>query len=321
MLGNLCEICTETRAAGGRREDMTDQYVAADLAPFAVVLLIGAAEAAHLCGLFLHLPFHSCVNLFIAAAACAFLVFVLAAVGIYRHAQKGWMARRTPDLPEWLMFVCFTALVLSQLYFIFENPTVYRQGDMTAETVESFLKTDAIYQVNPLTGREYGAGMPSRLKILCLPTLYGALCRVSGIRTTLLVWRLVPVFTLLGAYGAYTALGRCLFPADRKGRLVFLNAVALLIWGGCYLYGMDGFGLLYSGWRGVTIRNAVLLPWLVALCLRKKRLAALLCVAAEACIVWTTYGMGVCFLTAVGISLAGAVGLRIGKKRAARGEA
>ncbi len=80
---------------------------------------------------------------------------------------------------------------------------------------------------------------------------------------------------------------------------------ALLIWVGTYLYGMDGFGILYSGWRGVTIRNLILMPWTVSLCLRRKWLPVLCCVMAEACIAWTLYGMGVCLFVAAGLCIVG----------------
>ena len=67
---------------------------------------------------------------------------------------------------------------------------------------------------------------------------------------------------------------------------------------------MDGFGLLFSGWRGVTIRNLVLVPYAVSLSLRKMYLHALLCALAEACVLWTFYGLGVCVVVIAGICIA-----------------
>ena len=66
---------------------------------------------------------------------------------------------------------------------------------------------------------------------------------------------------------------------------------------------MDGFNVLFAGWRGVSIRNAVLIPYTVSLCIRKKYLHALLCVLAEACIVWTHYGLGACLVVILGMAL------------------
>lgn len=156
-----------------------------------------------------------------------------------------------------------------------------------------------------MTGHPFTAGMPARLKILCLPTLYGIFCKFSGLWPDVVVTAAVPVMTFVGSYAAFYCVGISLFPNNRKGVSCFLITIVILNWVGSYMYGMDGFNLLYCGYRGVTIRNLVLIPYLISLCLRKKCKPVILCVLAEACIVWTLYGLGVCVLTAVGMYLAG----------------
>lgn len=300
---------------------MLKDYSGADLFPAAAALLTGIAEIAHLCGVFFHRPFHFCTNLFGVLAAAALLLLAAAAVVCPMRRKKAGAAAAPWDGTERLLFLLFAAIAVSQLLFVLVNQDVYRQGDMTVETVGSFLETDAVWQVNPLTGQAYRQGMPSRLKILCLPTLYGALSSLFHLPPSLTVWRVAPILTLLGCYGAFAALGRCLFANNRKRRGVFLIAVALLLWAGSYLYGMDGFGVLYSGWRGVTIRNAVLLPWLFSLCLRKKWLPAVLCILTEACLVWTLYGMGACLFAAAGMGIVSLVRAKRRAKGAAGEEA
>ena len=81
--------------------------------------------------------------------------------------------------------------------------------------------------------------------------------------------------------------------------------VALLFWIGAYHYVMDGFGILYGGFKGTTIRNVVLMPYLLSLCLRRRWIAAFMCIAAEVCIAWTLYGAGICLLTAVTMAVCG----------------
>lgn len=176
---------------------------------------------------------------------------------------------------------------------------------MTVETVGSFLETDGIYQVNPMTGQAYTEGMPARLKILCLPSLYGFFCRLSGLTPERVVTAVVPVWVFVSSYAAFSCVGKCLFPESRKKRSCFLITTVILMWAGGSFYSMDGFDLLYCGYRGITIRNLVLIPWLISLCLRQKWLPAILCILAEACIVWTLYGMGACLLTAAGLFMAG----------------
>lgn len=63
------------------------------------------------------------------------------------------------------------------------------------------------------------------------------------------------------------------------------------------MYGLEGFGLLHGGFQGVTIRNAVLMPYLFGLCLRRKWKLAILAILAESCLVWTLYGAGMGLLT------------------------
>lgn len=279
---------------------MTRDYSAADLFPAALIIVIGIAEGAHLGGLLLHLSFR----------LCALLFGIAVAIGLAALAAAAWKLRSKESRKEKtpvILCAALSVIVICQAIFILTNPALYLQGDMTAETVVSFLQSDAVYRVNPLTGLAYSQGIPARLKILGLPTLYGALCSLFSLQPGLVIWRIAPLCILICCYGAYAALGKCIFPEDRKKRCCFLIAVGLVLMGSSYLYGLDGFGVMYSGWRGVTIRSAVLVPWTVSLCLRKKWFAAFICVMAEACIVWTLYGMGACFLVIIGMKAADVV--------------
>ena len=140
-----------------------------------------------------------------------------------------------------------------------------------------------------------------RLKILCLPTLYGILCELFGKSAIAVVWTLVPVLVLLGCYMAYYTVAKALFEEDVQKRWIFMIAVAVILWLADSMYGLDGFAVQYAGFRGVSIRMAILVPYTVGLVLRKKWLPVALCVLVEACIVWTFYGMGICLLVALGM--------------------
>lgn len=196
------------------------------------------------------------------------------------------------------LFLIPVAVLLSQLAYIVLADGVYLFRDMTLETVMSFLHTNGIYQLNPVTGAAYEAGIPLRVEILCLPTLYSMLSSIFHVEAKALVWTAVPCVMLICSYGAFSCVGRSLFPDSVKRQECFLAATALLLWAGSYIFGMDGFDVLYSGFRGVTIRNTVLIPYLFSLCMRKKWKLAVLCIVAEACLVWTLYGMGACLLVA-----------------------
>lgn len=284
---------------------MVKRYYWADIAATAVILLIGAAEAAHLYGVFLNRPLEKCVILFGATGLLVLAALACTAVFLGRK-EKNRGGEKVPWTGwEAAMLTIFLILLISQLYFIVAGgKPVYRRNDMTLETVGSFLESGGIYRVNPMTGNPYEAGIPNRIKILCLPTLYAMLCYLSGAGPAILVWRIIPAVALLCSYAAYLCLGKSLFPESRRRQFFFLVVVALLTWIGSYRDSMEGFNLMYSGWRGVTWRNAVLIPYTVSLCLRKKYLHGLLCAAAEACIVWTLYGLGMCLPVMGGMALA-----------------
>lgn len=279
------------------------------------ICIIGLAEAAHLACLFLNLSFSKGAMLF-GMSAAALSVACVIFLTLHRRrrlclhsltkagGRQTGGGKRTIDAPEAVLLSLFGVIAVFQLIFVGMGNTIYRQGDMTVETVGSFLETDAVYQVNPMTGMPYAQGIPLRLKILCLPSLYGSLCRLTGLEPVAVVQRMIPVLVLMSSYVAFSLLGRALFPEEGRKRACFLLMVSLLFWAGAYGYGMDGFNVLCCGWRGVTIRNVVLLPWLLSLCLRGRWHGAVLCVLAEACLVWTLYGCGACLAVTAGMALA-----------------
>lgn len=265
--------------------------------------VIGVAEAAHLGCVFAGRSFSREATVFGIAAGVLALAGLAAA--FFLRSGKGFRPSlgrfRQGSRQELVLSLLFGALVLSQVVYILSGKGIYCDGDMTAETVGSFLYTDQAYRVNPMTGADYIGGIPLRLKILCLPGLYGALCRLFALAPETVVWRAIPLATLAGSYCAFSCLSRCLFAEDGKKRYCFLILTALLVWAGKYALWMDGFGMLCSGWRGVVVRNTVLVPYAVSLCLRRRWVPVLLCIAAEACIAWTLYGAGVCLLTVVSL--------------------
>lgn len=284
------------------------KYLAGDFLIAAEIILIGLAEVAHLAAVSAGWPFARCALLFGVLLCIALLCGIC--LWYLRRGRFGRLACSMP-LPssavERGFYALCALLFLSQLVFVCLPDTAYRGGDMTVETVGSFLAEDALYRVNPMTGLPYTEGLPSRLKILCLPTLYGSLCKLTGLSPVAVVRKVVPVVTLVSCYTAFALLAVTLFPREegtkcREKRACFLTVVSLLLWAGAYQVGMDGFGLLCCGWRGVVIRNLVLLPWLLSLCLRRRWLLAALCIPAEACMVWTLYGCGVCLPFLLGMA-------------------
>lgn len=272
------------------------QFTVSDALLTGWVTVIGMAETVHLAAVFGHLSLSFCTTVFSVLTIVMTVVSLVVSLFV-RLRNKSGSGKSGLDKPT-LLFLAPVAVLLSQLAYIVLEGGVYLSRDMALETVVSFLHTNGIYQVNPVTGAAYEAGIPLRVEILCLPTLYSMLSRIFHVDAKALVWTAVPCVMLICSYGAFRCVGRSLFPESVKRQECFLAAVALLLWAGSYVFGMDGFDAIYSGFRGVTIRNTVLLPYLFSLCIRKKWMAAVLCIVAEACLVWTLYGMGVCLLAA-----------------------
>lgn len=271
-----------------------------------VILLIGLAEAAHLKEMALGRSVSASTDFFLLLTAGMLLVSSGILLTDYLRSRGGadkkrvkWRERirflllsARPESFELPVLICLGVLAAIQIGIVATGAFLYLDADMTLETVEGFLKTDRIYESNPMTGLPYQQGIPSRLKILCLPTFYAMLCRLSHAGAELLVRHAVPAAVLLMAYLAYGILAKSLFPENRCHREIFLTLTLFLFFAGDYLYGMEGFGLLHGGFQGVNIRGAVLIPYLLSLCLRRKWRLALGPVLAEACIVWTLYGLG-----------------------------
>ncbi|MCH5341202.1 MAG: hypothetical protein J1E01_07030 [Acetatifactor sp.] len=265
------------------------------------IAVIGVAEMVHLSAVFGHLSLSRCALLF--GGLTGILSVVSLAIWLIPYfLKKGSAEGRTLKKPP-LLFLLPALLFLGQAVYILLLSGIYLNGDMTMETVVSFLYSNEIYHVNPMTGAAYQGGIPLRLEILCLPTFYSILCSIFSLEPQTVVWQVIPCVTLVCCYGAFCCVGKTLFPESGKRQACFLSAVAVLLWVGSYAFGMDGFGVLYGGFRGVVIRNTVLIPYLVSLCLRKKWKLAALCIVAEACLVWTFYGAGGCVLLVAGLAV------------------
>ena len=277
------------------------------------LVVIGLAQAAHLAAVFLGWSFSQAVKVF----AIAVLAFAVFAGGIWL-----WSARKTMGAERKLprrntqkaifevtpfrfgLLLVFGLLVIWQIVTLVSKDAVYRTGDMMVETVESFLETDRVYAINPLTGRAYESGIPLRIKILGLPTLYGALCSLFQLSGVDLVWRYIPLMVLFLSYLAFWLIGKVLFDSEREfdKRLLFMVLVALLFCVGDYMHGMDGFGILHCGFQGSVIRNVVFIPYAFALALRRRWRPAVLVILAEGCIAWTLYGLGMSLVVLLGMA-------------------
>ena len=132
------------------------------------IAVIGMAEAWHLAAVFLKLAFTDCARLI----AVSLSILLVLGTGFLIAGRKRIFAKdgrkTSTGVRGQLFYAAFVLMAVAQLIFVGIGNATYRSGDMMVETVESFLVSDGIYQVNPMTGMPYAEGMPLRLKILCL---------------------------------------------------------------------------------------------------------------------------------------------------------
>lgn len=290
------------------------------------LMVIGLAEVIHLMAVMLGKGVSFCSKLFLAGFLLLVVIMGIAECLVRRTkaSRKETSVGRKALVQSNVPVFGAGLLILLQVVMVLTQENVYIDGDMTLETVNTFLATDAIYQINSLTGAPFEMGMPFRLKILCLPTLYSMLASVLPFGTEYLVYHLVPAVILVCSYLVYWNLSGILFGEKREAggkRACFMVLVILLFWIGSYAYGMDGFGALFCGYRGVSVRALILLPYTFSLVLRKKWITACLCILAEACIVWTFYGMGACLFVVVFLWLTERLQQAFDKRKTGKGAA
>lgn len=272
---------------------MTDAWITGSLC------CIGLAQILHLLGAFGHFSLSRLTLLWhVSLAVLCALALAAVAVTWRRHRE------RFRILPQkggsFLMPGVFLLMVLIQAVYVYCMPAVTAPGDITVETLQSFLATDGIYLVNPLTGQPYVQGMSTRYKILGLPTLYTLLAASFPVDGAVLVQNLMPVAVLAGAYMAYYRIARLLFGSDLRKKYLFLILAGMIFWCGEGAAWLDGYAVLHGAWLGTSIRNLVLLPYALSLGLERDLRhtwpGMALCVLAEACVCWTFNGLGMCLL-------------------------
>ncbi len=250
-------------------------------------LIIGIAEAVYLGTLVLKMSFSVCAYIMSGMIGA----FVLACF-IWDIRKKNFpkMSGAVKMYPYGCL--ALTVLVMIQIISCFWMGQPLIGGDITAETMQSFLVTDGIYTVNPMTGESFLTGMPMRWKIIGLPGLYAAISRVTGMSVPFVCYRLIPTIVLLLTYLVYGQWAKHLFPKEKKKQLTFMIFIALIFLFGCYGTKSDSAWLLLRGWQGEAIRAGIILPYALLCLIRRKYVGVILAALAEICVVWTMYGLG-----------------------------
>lgn len=266
------------------------------------IVAIGVAEAAHGIGFFLRLSLRTTGTLLLALWGLVAILALIVAIKGIRDKRLRLITGEMDEPVNKALPIALLGLFFLQAMYIFCVKALVVPGDITLETVQSFLAEDGIYRVMPLTGSVSEAGVPLRYSILCLPTLYGVLSQKTSLNPELVVCHIIPVVVLAAGYLSYFRFSESLFGrTSLRKRYLFLVIVALLLWfsdQGVYL---DGYSALHAGYLGTGIRNLILVPFTFSAMLERRYWKAILCILAELCIVWTFWGLGVCVAVTLGM--------------------
>lgn len=194
----------------------------------------------------------------------------------------------------WTSIIVFFILLLFQIRRILSGAYVYTTGNEMAEMVQSLSSGSPFYTLNPLTGLPYLEGIPTHLKILCLPTFYAILCNTFQLPAVLLVWKIMPIFWLLCGYLSFSTLSKAIIAP--KYRVVFLCIIAIFLFLTSSQVGLPGFDALSLGYLDTSVRSIVLIPFLISLLLDRRYILAIFPLLTESIICWTRFGFGTCFI-------------------------
>lgn len=263
---------------------------------------IGIIQIAHTLGLMKNFTLsRTGVVLLVLLSVGTLLMAGVSLIGIFKKRALYKDVTLHEVVPTSLVILVLIVYLVQSLFIFCKNPIII-PGDITLETVQSFLAEDGIYKVMPLTGEYSEVGMPLRYTILCLPTFYAVLAEKMNLEAELVICHMVPVVVLGISYMAYFRLSESLFGKSAwKSRYYFLLAVSILFTFSEQAVFLDGYGALHAGYLGMGIRNLILVPYVISATLERRYWKAVLCVLAEACIAWTFYGCGVCLAITLGL--------------------
>ena len=182
-----------------------------------------------------------------------------------KEIRNGWRISRV-DMP-WAVLIVVVLFLIQAGYFAMMQPDV--TGDFTAETVNTTIQSDLIYENHPGMGDTFTYGITFRGKLVSLPLFYAYLTKLFSCRAAAVVYRSVPTFVLLLSYMAYGLWADVFFgkTEHREAKTaLFYGSIALLNLCGSLSENSIFYYQMHRGFRGETIVFTVLIPYGVYLC-------------------------------------------------------
>ncbi len=259
-------------------------------------ILLGCAEMAHLIVLLTDRSLQTYISLCGVFAAVGILAYTGILFLVYRRQRvSDRVQRKFAFSPYMLMFAVLAGIAI----YHFTKGYVPDLQDAVYEITLSNVSSGGVMTVHPFTGGVSEAAMPMRMQILGLSSLYSALITISQQSPYTIMCKVVPIVVWVLSILLYWAFAERLFGEHIHKKWLFISMVAFVYLITSGSTGLIGYRILYAGFSAETIRGALLLPYTLYVCWQKKWHLAVIAVLAEACLVWTTYGVGYCLLVAV----------------------
>ncbi|MGN0347111.1 MAG: DUF6077 domain-containing protein [Lachnospiraceae bacterium] len=167
------------------------------------------------------------------------------------------------------LFSAIFIIGLQIVFFFLFYPDV--SMDFTAETVNTTLVSNLIYENHPGMGDTFTYGITFRGKIVTLPVLYAYFLQLLPGETTTLLYRMIPIVVLLLNASVYWLWGHTLFVSNKDNSYqayMFVVGIGLLNICGSFAKNCIFYYQMYRGFRGETIVYTVLIPYGIYLCMQ-----------------------------------------------------
>ena len=256
-------------------------------------VLLGCAEVAHIITIMTNRSLQTYT--FLCGALCLTGLIVYIVIFLFwrfRFRKNSKCVTKACYSPVFWLFMVLAGLTVYRLF----RGYVPDLQDAVYEIAIGNLVSGSLMTEHPFLGEPMEVEMPIRFRILGLSSLYSALITFSQQSQYMIMCKIVP----LGVWGfsilAYWLFAEKIFGEDIHKKWLFVTFVAFiyLITGGSE--GLAGYRLFFAGFSGETIRGLILMPYTFYVCWQQKWLLAVVAILAEACLVWTTYGIGYCAL-------------------------
>jgi len=274
------------------------------------IVILAVAGLTNLFAVFTNLPISSAGKYFnlitlclsIASALFVAIRLLIQAKTTNTAPKKHYKKNFDYKADEIIFFFAAIAIAAVQIFIVGMGKNISYLGDQTIETVISFINTDRIYSVDPLTGSPYLNGYPFRLALQCLPFLYSVLCTDFNVSPTILVWHIMPVFWLICGYATIYRIADSLFSRFSR-KLLMLVIFELLLWCNDATSQATGFNIFHSGYSAVIVLELLLIYWTIGSLLSRNTFAALITIAVEPMVASTKLGIGACFFIIVAFTI------------------